>query len=157
MSTESKKAEEIVRQYALGLSTLDLEQIAFILHPEFKFVYRIKNGMGHGIRTDIRYIGHLFKTFLAMKREGLSIRTDFFYYDVDNSKVLCIKILPLHDRRIIFPMDNQLIQDVRNDIPTGDVFMLPRIKNGLLAKIECYTSMDSFKSNVAGTFSRLNS
>jgi len=43
MSSQSKKSEEIVRQYAEGLRTLDLSKIAFILAPEFKFTYRLAN------------------------------------------------------------------------------------------------------------------
>ena len=159
MSTKSQKSEDVVRQYALGLSTLNLELIADILHPEFKFVYRLSNnsaGSGHGIRTDVRYIGHLYKTFLAMKKEGLSIKTDFFYTDIDGEKILCIKLLPPHDRRVIFPMDTQIREDARNYLPVGDVFMLPRVKHGLLCKIECYTSIESFNGYVAGSFSRIN-
>ena len=124
MSTQSEKSEQVVRQYAKALETMDLKPIAFMLHPEFKFVYRIAQGKGHGIRTDVRYIGHLYKTFEAMKEEGLSIKTDFFYSDIDKEKILCIKLLPPHDRRIIYPMDFQIADWARNPrVPQGEVFL----------------------------------
>jgi len=174
MTAKSELSEVVVRQYAKGLSELNLDLIAPILHPEFKFVYRIANtgirivahpelldavtalnDRGHGIRTDVRYIGHLYKTFLAMKNEGVtSIMIDYFYSDIDGEKILCIKLLPPHDRRIIYPMDDQLKESFRGNVPKGDVYMLPRVKHGQLCKIECYDSLEAFKSHVKGTFYR---
>ena len=157
MGLRSNKSEEVVRQYALALNTLDLKPIVHLLHPEFKFVYRMLNGSGHGIRTDVRYIGHLYKTFEAMKADGITeIKTDFFYSDIDGEKILCIKLLPPHSREIIFPMDFQLIDEVKNKIPLTDVCLLPRVIKGLLCKVECYQSMQAFNSYVEGTFKRLN-
>jgi hypothetical protein len=175
MSKQREVAEKIVRQYAKGLSTFDLDLIAPILHAGFKFVYRIGgNGvriiahpsrlreamsrnrdMGYGIKTDIRYIGHLYKVFLELKKQGVSkINTDFFYSEIDNEQILCIKLIPPHYRGIVYPMDYQLREDVRRNLPVGDAFILPRIKHGMLCKIECYDSMEAFNDHVDGTFYR---
>lgn len=148
MSSQSKEAEEVVKQYARGLEYLDLSLIAPILHEEFKFVYRLINGRGHGIRTDVRYIGHLFKTFEEMKSENLSIKTDFATVQINGENLLCIKLLPPHDRRIIFPMDYQIREDVRNSIPEREVFLIPRVKNKLLCKVECYCSDKELKEAI---------
>jgi hypothetical protein len=126
-------SEEVVKKYALGLQNLDLELIASILHPEFKFVYRIGNGMGHGIRTDIRYIGHMFKTFASMRNEGLTIKTEFCNISVEGVKYLGIRLLPPHDRRVVFPMYLQ------EPLQQSEMIMMLRVKNGQLCKIECYT------------------
>ncbi len=142
MSTESNKAEEIVKQYALGLSTMNLDLIVPILYPEFKFVYRTGyNNMGHGITTDVRYIGILYKVFSEMRNEGLSIDSDFCYLEREGSKYLSVKLLPPHDRRIIFPMEYQIIESAINRVPEGEVYLLPRVKNGLLCKVECYCTL----------------
>jgi len=55
-SLEALAAVDVVKQYALGLSTMNLDLIVPVLDTEFKFVYRINNGGGHGISTDARYI-----------------------------------------------------------------------------------------------------
>jgi hypothetical protein len=176
MRTKIEIAEAIVRQYAQGLRELDLSLIADILHPEFKFVYRMGGSWakiiahpdrmveairrvgvdkGYGIRTDIRYVGHLYRTFLAMKKDGvISINTDFFHTDIDGEQILCIKLLPPHDRRMIYPMDEYLREELRRTPPTGEVCMLPRVMHGLLCKIECYDSMEAFNFHVEGTFNR---
>jgi hypothetical protein len=129
--------------------------VRIIAHPSRVNEARLRNpGIGHGIRTDVRYIGHLYKTFLAMKKEGHTIKTDFFYPKIDGTYMIGIKLLPPHYRGIIFPMDYQAREELRSVLPTGDVFLLPRVKHGLLCKIECYTSMESFNFHVAGTFYR---
>jgi len=155
-ATKQKTAEEIVRQYALGLSTLDLSKFAFLLHPEFKFVYRISNDMGHGIRTDIRYIGHMYKAFYEMKEQGLSIKTDFCSVEVENVKSFCIKLLPPTYRPIIFPMDFQIKESFRRPVLNGEVLLIPRIENGLLCKVSCYTNERDFKWQVGGTVEGIN-
>jgi hypothetical protein len=119
---------------------LDLEKIAFILHPEFKFVYWI-NYSGNGIRTDIRYIGHLYKTFVSMKKEGLSIKTEFCYLTVDNVKYMGIKLLPPQDMRIILPMYglyHTISPSFKELLEQTDELLLTKVKNGLLCKIESY-------------------
>ncbi len=143
MSKESKEAEKIIRQYGQGLSTLDLELIAPILHPEFKFIYQYLRG-GHGIRTDVRYIGHLFKTFVALKKEGKSIKVEYCTVVVENVKYLSILIPPLADRRIIYPMEEQLIESVRGFLPKGKALLFCKVQNGLLIKVECFTEQSDF-------------
>ena len=144
-SKEAKTSEEIVVQYALALSTMDLQPIIPFIDKDFKFVYRVKHDMGHGIKTDVRYIGHIYKTFLEMKREGLSIKTELCYLENEGAIYLSIKLQPPHDRRIIFPMDFRVHQTVRNFIPDTEVYFLPRIKKGLLCKVECYASIYELK------------
>src|ERR1035437_740743 len=144
-SKEAKTSEEIVMQYSLALNIMDLQPIVPLLDKDFKFVYRVNHDMGHGIKTDVRYIGHLYKTFLEMKNEGLSIKTELCYLENEGAIYLSIKLLPPHDRRIIFPMDYQIHQTVRSFIPATEVYFLPRIKNGLLCKVECYASTYELK------------
>ena len=79
-----------------------------------------------------------------MKKEGLSIKTELFNLEIDGVEYLSIKLMPPHDRRIIFPMDYQLIEKARATLPLGEVFLLPRVKNGLLCKVECYSSISEF-------------
>jgi hypothetical protein len=146
MSTQSKKSEEIVRQYAEGLRTLDLSKIAFIFERDFRFCYRLGNvWKGHGITTDVRYIGHLYKTFAAMKMEGIhEIKTGFCELEYHEAKFLSVKLFPPHDRRILFPMDNQLFEEARAPMPLGEAVLLPQVKEGLLCKIECFNGTKQF-------------
>ena len=146
MSTQSKKSEEIVRQYAEGLGTLDLSKIAFTLAPDFKFCYRLDHvWSGHGITTDIRYTGHLYKTFTAMKLEGVSeIKTGFCELEYHGVNFLSIKLFPPHDRRILFPMDYQIFEQARALMPLGEAVLLPQIKEGLLCKVECFNGVKQF-------------
>ena len=146
MSTQSKKSEEIVRQFAEGLRTLDLSKIAFILAPEFKFTYRLAHILsGHGITTDVRYIGHMYKTFLEMKSEGITeIKTGFCELEHDGAKFLSIKLFPPHDRRILFPMDEQIISRGQAPKPAGEAILFAKAKEGFLHKIECYNGFDQF-------------
>src|ERR1035441_8548282 len=111
MSTQSRKSEEIVRQFAEGLRTLDLAKIVSVLAPEFKFCYRLLHiWSGHGITTDVRYIGHMYRTFTAMKAEGITeIKTGLCELEHQDARYLSIKLFPPHDRRILFPMDEQII------------------------------------------------
>ena len=146
MSTQSRKSEEIVRQFAEGLSTLDLSKIAFILAPEFKFTYRLSHILsGHGITTDVRYIGHMYRTFLEMKNEGVTeIKTGFCELEHEGAKFLSIKLSPPHDRRILFPMDDQIISRGQGQTPVGDAILFAKAKEGFLHKIECYNGFDQF-------------
>jgi hypothetical protein len=146
MSTQSRKSEEIVRQFAEGLSALDLSKIAFILAPEFKFCYRLdRTSSGHGITTDVRYIGHLYRTFTEMKNEGITeIKTGFCELEHQGAKYLSIKLFPPHDRRILFPMDTQLREEKKAPLPLGDAVLLPRGKEGLLHKVECFNGTKQF-------------
>ena len=146
MSTQSKKSEEIVRQYAEGLRTMDLSKIAFILAPDFKFTYRLGNiWSGHGITTDVRYIGHLYKTFTSMKNEGVTeIKIGFCELEHKRAKHLSIKLYPPHDKRILFPMDFQLIEQARGRLPLGEAILLPLAKEGLLHKVECFNEISQF-------------
>ena len=146
MSTQSRKSEEIVRQFAEGLNTLDLSKIAFILAPEFKFCYRLSHVLsGHGITTDVRYIGHLYRTFTAMKAEGITeIKTGFCELEFEGAKFLSIKLSPPHDRRILFPMEEQIISRGQGPTPVGDAILFAKAKEGFLHKIECYNGFDQF-------------
>ena len=139
MSTQSKKSEEVVKQFAEGLSTLDLSKIAPILAPEFKFCYRLSHVLsGHGITTDVRYIGHLYRTFTAMKAEGITeIKTGFCELEFEGAKFLSIKLSPPHDRRILFPMEEQIIS------------CLPRQKKGFCTKLNATMDLTSSLS-IAG-------
>ncbi len=51
MSRKREIAEAVVRQFAKGISTLNLELIAPILNEDFKFVYRIGG-------SNVRIIAH---------------------------------------------------------------------------------------------------
>ena len=146
MSTQSRKSEEIVRQFAEGLNTLDLSIIAFILAPEFKFCYRLAHTWsGHGIITDVRYIGHLYRTFAEMKNEGITeIKTGFCELEHEGAKFLSIKLFPPHDRRILFPMDGQIISRGQGQTPVGDAILFAKAKEGFLHKIECYNGFSQF-------------
>src|ERR1017187_3342973 len=146
MSTQSKKSEEVVRQYAEGVSTLDLSKIATILAPEFKFSYRLDHiWSGHGITTDVRYIGHLYKTFTAMKSEGVTeIKTGFCELEYQGVKFLSIKLFPPHDRRILFPGDFVCVEQSRARLPMGEAILFPRVKEGLLHKVECFGEFRQF-------------
>lgn len=135
MTKQNKISEECVRQYAKGLNTFDLDLIVPILHPAFKFTYDTWV-IGHGITTDVRYIGHLYKTFLAMKKEGCIIKTDFFHATIEGEKMLGITIQPPHVREFIYPMDYELTEDARCRLPVGDVYLLPRVRNGMICKIQ---------------------
>lgn len=130
-------AKEVVLKYALTLQTQNLEHIVSLLHPEFKFVYRL-GCSGHGIRTNIRYIGHLYKTFVSMKKEGLSINPKICIATVEDLDYISILLEPPHDRRIIFPMDERIIPSARNYTPDEEVILYSRVKHGLLCKVECY-------------------
>jgi len=174
MSRQREIAEAVVRQYARGLSKLNLDLIVPILHPQFRFVYRIAmhevviiaptermfdlqeaHGRGYGVKSNIRYIGHLYLTFFEMRKKGItSISTDFFYFEIDGEQILCIRLLPPHDRRIVFPMDTDIREEMRAELPAGEAFLLPRVKHGMLCKVECYPSMRSFNYHVDGTFKR---
>ena len=146
MSAASKKSEEVVRQFAQGLSTLDLEMIAFLLRPEFKFIYQIADYSGHGITTDIRFIGHLFKTFTRMKQQGItSIKTDFCDLEIDEAKYLGIRLLPPHEPQILFPMYEQKMKSMEHRLPKGEAILIPTIKDGLLHKMRCCTSLREAK------------
>lgn len=153
MSADSKKSEAVVKQFAQGLQNLDLEFIAFLLHPEFKFVYRIDTCRGHGIRTDIRYIGHLYKTFLSMKKEGLSIKTEFCYITIDGVKYFSIILLPPHDRRIVFPMYER--EGCINHVQESKMIMIIKVRHEQIYKIECYTPPE-FEHRVGGIISQYN-
>ena len=146
MSTQSKKSEEIVRQYAEGLRTLDLSKIAFLLAPEFKFTYRLAYILnGHGITTDARYVGHMYKTFIEMKNEGITeIKTGFCELEHEGAKFLSIKLFPPHDRRILFPMDYQAFSWGLAPIPLGEAILFAKAKEGFLHKIECYNGFNQF-------------
>ena len=146
MSTQSKKSEEIVRQYADGLSTLDLDKIVPILAPEFKFCYRLGNiWSGHGITTDVRYIGHLYRTFTEMKAEGVTaVKTGFCELEYHEARFLSIKLSPPHDRKILFPMDFQIFNRSRAITPVGEAILLPWVKEGFLHKIECFNGFKQF-------------
>ncbi len=146
MSTQSKKSEEVVKQFAEGLSTLDLSKIAPILAPEFKFCYRLSHVLsGHGITTDVRYIGHLYRTFTAMKAEGITeIKTGFCELEYQDAKYLSIKLFPPHDRRILFPMDEHIISRGQAPIPLGEAILFAKAKEGFLHKIECFNGFDQF-------------
>jgi len=108
---EPKTVQDIIKHYALGLKLRDLKHIYTLLHPQFNFTYPLGKNMGHGIRTDIRYIGHMYKTLNAMKMEGCEIKTGFCNVEVGNVKNLCIKLHPPHDRRIIYPMDDHFPEE----------------------------------------------
>jgi hypothetical protein len=146
MSSQSKKSEEIVRQYAEGLRTLDLSKIAFILAPEFKFTYRLAYILsGHGLTTDVRYIGHMYRTFYEMKNEGVTeIKTGFCELEHEGAKFLSIKLFPPHDRRILFPMDEQVFSRGMAPSPEGEAILFGKAKEGFLHKIECYNGFDQF-------------
>ena len=146
MSTQSRKSEEVVRQFADGLRTLDLAKIAPILAPEFKFCYRLYHiWSGHGITTDVRYIGHMYRTFTAMKAEGITeIKTGFCELEYQDAKYLSIKLFPPHDRRILFPMDEQIISRGQAPIPLGEAILFAKAKEGFLHKIECFNGFDQF-------------
>ena len=146
MSSQSKKSEEIVRQYAEGLRTLDLSKIAFILAPEFKFTYRLAYILsGHGITTDVRYIGHMYRTFYEMKNEGVTeIKTGFCELEHEGAKFLSIKLFPPHDRRILFPMDEQVFSRGMAPSPESEAILFAKAKEGFLHKIECYNGFDQF-------------
>jgi hypothetical protein len=146
MSSQSKKSEEIVRQYAEGLRTLDLSKIAFILAPEFKFTYRLAYILsGHGLTTDVRYIGHMYRTFYEMKNEGVTeIKTGFCELEHEGAKFLSIKLFPPHDRRILFPMDEQVFSRGMAPSPEGEAILFAKAKEGFLHKIECYNGFDQF-------------
>ena len=146
MSTQSRKSEEIVRQFAEGLRTLDLSKIAPILAPEFKFCYRLSHILsGHGITTDVRYIGRLYRTFSPMKAESITeIKTGLCELEYQDAKHLSIKLFPPHDRRILFPMDEQIISMGQAPTPAGEAILFAKAKEGFLHKIECYNGFDQF-------------
>jgi hypothetical protein len=131
-----KKSDEIVKQFALGLQKLDLELIVFILHPELRFLYRI-GYFGYGITTNIRYIGHLYKTFLSMKKGGISIKMEFCYIIKNDFRLLGIKILPPHDSRIIYPNVEQMNCEEKDHLPKAEMAMRFTTKNELICRIKC--------------------
>jgi hypothetical protein len=142
-SIEAEEAVKVAKQYALGLSTMNLDLIVPVLDTEFKYVYKI-GYRGHGISTDVRYIGHLYKVFSFMKNTGLSIKTDYCCLEYKGVKFLSIKLLPPHFKSFVHPMEYQLNENLRAILPEQAVYLLPRVKNGLLCKIECYTASELY-------------
>jgi hypothetical protein len=140
-------AERVVKQYAYGLSTLDLDLIVSILDAEFKYVYRT-GGRGHGISTDVKYIGHLYKTFAMMRMKYLTIHNDLCYLKYKGVNFLSIKLLPPHERSIIHPMEYQINEKERGGLPEQPVYLLPRVKSDLLCKIECYTAPELYQYGI---------
>jgi len=143
MITQNNKSGAIVRQYARALTELDVDLIRPVLHPKFKFVYRIKDNEEHTVSIR-KYISHLSGTFPAMRAEEVSIQTEFFSMKINQQERLCIWLLPSHDRRIIYPLDSELAEEARLPVTETKFIMLPKLKDGLLYKIECYNTVGYF-------------
>jgi len=140
--------EAIVRQFALGLQKQDLELITDIIDPELRFLYRIGYN-GHGITTDIRFIGHLYKTFHSMKKKGIGINMKFCYVIKSNVRYLAIMLLPPLDMSIVFPAFNQLSDLEKEYYSKQERIMMFTFRNDLICKIVCL-NMQDFKSRIDG-------
>jgi hypothetical protein len=131
MKYTKEQEENLVQQYANALSSLNIGIITLWIHPRFKYIYHINNGMRNGLTSDLRYIGHMFKTFFEMKPFQQKINVAHCYIERDGILTFSIKLLPPHDRRIIFPLDDQLTENARNPLPDGEVYLLPKIKDNV--------------------------
>lgn len=87
----------------------------------------------------------MYKTFTAMKAEGVTeIKTGFCELEYEGAKFLSIKLFPPHDRRILFPMDEQIISRGQAPTPIGEAILFAKAKEGFLHKIECYNGFKQF-------------
>ena len=80
-----KVREKLIRAYAEGLNTLSIEPLMDIFHPEFMVEY---------LRTDLRYIGHLAKTFVIMKLEGKTLNAEFDWMKTGTYRFPIVRLHP---------------------------------------------------------------
>ena len=143
------EAEKVIAQYVKALNKLDVKPIAFLIHPQFLFRYSSGFAAG-GLRSDWRYLGYMYQTFATMKKEGLKIHAELSLMGETDYTYPCVDLHPPHDRRIIFPNEECLIEKYRMRVPEKRVFLRTRIKDGKIFRVECLlhpAEYDSIISN----------
>ena len=134
---EIQTAEKVVAQYVKAFNKMDVKPISFLIHPRFLFRYSSGFAAG-GLRSEWRYLGYLYQTFALMKKEGLKVNAELAHMrEPDSFAYPCVQLNPTHDRRIIFPNEECLIEKYRMRVPEKQVFLRTTIKDGKIFRVHC--------------------
>ena len=131
---EIAESRKVVEAYIEALNRLDVEPIAFLIHPQFWYKYP-SGFTAYGIRSELRYLGNLYQTFSLMKAEGKKISAELVMMREESIAYPCVKINPPHDRRIIFPCEERLIKSMWIETPENPLYLRMRIKDGKIFRI----------------------
>ena len=140
VKTQMETSEEIVRRYAIALNTLTIEPLVFSLHPIFKYIFPLGGvtGINGGLSNELRCLGYWAKTFKSMKLAGEVIRAELCSVNFEGVKFQSIILHPLHDKRILFPLENRYADRVQHKyLPAGEVLLHCKVKQDLLFRVVC--------------------
>ena len=123
-----KVREELIRAYAEGLNDLSIEPLMDIFHPEFQVNY---------LRTDLRYIGHLAKVIVCLKRERKTLQATFEWMQKGTYRFPIVRLHAPIDDRLFYRNEtdyyaNKNLPPIEAD---HDVILYCRIKDSKIFRV----------------------
>ena len=147
INEQIEAAKKVVAEYVKALNSLDIEPITYLIHPHFLFRYSVGFSAG-GLRNDWRYLGYLYQTFATMKKEGVDVLAELVLIGETDYTYPCVLLHPPHDRRIIFPNEERLIESVRGRLPEKQVFLKITLRDGKIFRAHCLLHPTEYETSI---------